>query len=90
MQTIHEAAVYLSRSLPQDVIMTIESLEDQFFEIVLDRAEDILDEKDLMMLEEKQNDMVFVQQYLAHKIPNFHSLLDELVAEYISAYIIDK
>lgn len=90
MKTINEAAMYLSKSFPQDALITTESLEEQLFSIVLDRAEDILNEKDLLMLEEKQNDMKFVEQYLAHKIPNFHSLLDGLVAEYISTYIVDK
>lgn len=90
MKTINEAAVYISKSLPQDVMMTVDSLEEQLFEVVLDRAEEVLNEKDLLMLEKKQDDMVFVEQYLAHKIPNFHSLLDDLVAEYISTYIVNK
>jgi hypothetical protein len=91
MQTINEAAIYLSKSLPQDIIMTVESLEEHLFEVILDRAEDdVLNEKDLITLEEKQDDMRFVEQYLAHRIPNFHSLLDTTVAEYISAYITDE
>lgn len=85
MKSIKEAAAYIVKSLPKDGLILPEVVEEEVFELMMDKVSDQLTGADIAMIEQHENDLAFVEKYLSQKIPNFFTLLDETVVNYISA-----
>lgn len=85
MKSIKEAAQYIVKSLPEDVVILPDLIEEEVFELMMDRVADQLTGEDIAMIEKHEDDLSFVEKYLAQKIPNFFTLLDQTVVDYISA-----
>ena len=90
MKTIKQAAQYVLQSLPPEMVILPSVVEEEIFELMMDQVEDQLTGEDIAMLEKHIDDIAFSEKYLSQKIPNFFTLLDQTVVNYIAANSLEQ
>lgn len=87
MQNITQAADYIYQTIKtnmSDALITQEQLQAELRDLVLQKIEDQITQQDIDAIQNNP-DLNFMDTYLAQKIPNYYTLIEEITIKYIES-----
>lgn len=87
MQNINQAADYIYQTIKAnipDALVTQEQLQAELRDLVLQKIEDQITQDDIDAIQ-NNSDNNFMDTYLAQKIPNYYTLIEEITIKYIES-----